>query len=76
MFDIKDYYTITYSAEGGEGQNPSFTADITLDRKKVEKDVDQFCEALKQLEKLIGPYTIKVNSKKSKIKKRKNKKKK
>jgi len=75
MFDIKDYCTIVYTTEeGGLERNPSITGEISINKKKLEEDVDQFCEILKQLEKLIGPYTIKVNSKKSKTKKRKNKK--
>ena len=73
MFDIKDYCTTMYAAEGGLEQNPSITAKITIDKKKIEEDISQFYEILKQLEKLIGPYTIKINSKKSKIKKKKKK---
>ena len=48
-------------------------ADKRMD-KKIKEDAELFAVMLRQLEKTIGPYTIKVSSKKTVIKKRKDKK--
>ena len=73
MFNIEDYLIVNTTAAGGLNQNSTLTAEISVDKKKIKEDVKLFKYTLEQLEKIIGPYTIKVNSKKTKIKKKKKK---
>lgn len=68
MFDINDYLITNTSATGGLGNNPTINVEVTIDKEKIKEDVQLFKIMLEQLEKIIGPYTIKVNSKKTKIK--------
>ena len=68
MFNIEDYLVINTSAREEVNQNPTIVADVGIDKKKIKEDAELFAVMLRQLEKTIGPYTIKVNSKKTKIK--------
>lgn len=71
MFNIKDYLTTETVATGGLNINPELTVKIMVDEEKIKEDIKLFKTILEQLEEIIGPYTIKVNSKKTKIKQRK-----
>ena len=73
MFNVNDYLITRASATGGIGNNPTIEVEVTIDKEKIKEDIQLFKTILQQLENLIGPYTIKVDSKKTKIK-RKNKK--
>lgn len=74
MFNINDYLITTTSAKGGLDTNPTIDVEVTIDKEKIKKDIELFKIILESLEKLIGPYTIKVDSQKQKIKKKKGKK--
>lgn len=74
MFNINDYLITTTSAKSGLDTNPTINVEITIDKEKIKKDIELFKIILESLEKLIGPYTIKVDSQKTKIKKKKSKK--
>ena len=71
MFKLEDYYTITTNGYGGQGTNPKLVVDVTLNKDKIKEDAELLKTVLQNLEQLIGPYTIKVNSKKVKVKKKK-----
>lgn len=71
MFNIKDYLITETAATGGLDINPELTVKIIIDEEKIKEDVKLFKIILEQLEEIIGPYTIKVNSKKTKIKQKK-----
>lgn len=71
MFNIKDYLTTETVATGGLNINPELTVKIMIDEEKIKEDIKLFKIILEQLEEIIGPYTIKVNSKKTKIKQKK-----
>ena len=74
MFDKNDYLITTTSVTSEIENNQTITVEVTIDKEKIKEDVELFKVILESLEKLIGPYTIKVDSRKIKIKKRKNKK--
>lgn len=74
MFNINDYLITTTSARGGADTNPTIDVEVTIDKEKIKEDVELFATILESLKKLIGPYTIKVDSQKTKIKKKKGKK--
>ena len=74
MFNINDYLITTTSARGGLDTNPTIDVEVTIDKEKIKEDIELFKIILESLEKLIGPYTIKVDSQKQKIKKKKGKK--
>ena len=70
MFNVNDYLITRTSAIGGIGNNPTIEVEVTIDKEKIKEDVQLFKTVLQQLENLIGPYTIKVDSKKTKIKRK------
>lgn len=70
MFDINDYLITKTSATGGIENNPTIDVEVTIDKEKIKEDIQLFKTVLQQLENLIGPYTIKVDSKKTKIKRK------
>ena len=70
MFNVNDYLITRTSATGGIGNNPTIEVEVTIDKEKVKEDIQLFKTILQQLENLIGPYTIKVDSKKTKIKRK------
>ena len=71
MFNINDYLITTTSTRGGLDTNPTIDVEVTIDKEKIKEDIELFKIILESLEKLIGPYTIKVDSQKTKIKKKK-----
>ena len=73
MFNVNDYLITKTSATGGIGNNPTIEVEVTVDKEKIKEDIQLFKIVLQQLENLIGPYTIKVNSKKTKIKRKSKK---
>ena len=70
MFNVNDYLIAKTSATGGIGNNPTIEVEVTIDKEKVKEDIQLFKTVLQQLENIIGPYTIKVDSKKTKIKRK------
>lgn len=70
MFNVNDYLITRTSATGGIENNPTIEVEVTIDKEKIKEDIQLFKTALQQLESLIGPYTIKVDSKKIKIKRK------
>ena len=68
MFNLEDYYTTTTTLD----HKSQIRVSIELNKNKINEDVKLFKEILQNLEKLIGPYTIKVCNKKIKFKKNKN----
>ena len=70
MFNVNDYLITRTSATGGIGNNPTIEVEVTIDKEKVKEDIQLFKTVLQQLENIIGPYTIKVDSKKTKIKRK------
>lgn len=73
MFNINDYLMTITSARGGLDTNPTIDVEVTINKEKIKEDIELFKIILESLEKLIGPYTIKVNSQKQKIKIKKKK---
>ena len=72
MFKLEDYYTITTIGQGGQGTNPKLIVDVTLNQDKIKEDANLLKVVLQNLEQLIGPYTIKVDSNNVKVKKKKH----
>ena len=70
MFNVNDYLITRTSATGGIENNPTIEVEVTIDKEKIKEDIQLFKIVLQQLENLIGPYTIKVDSKKTKIKRK------
>ena len=70
MFNVNDYLITRTSATGGIENNPTIEVEVTIDKEKIKEDIQLFKTVLQQLENLIGPYTIKVDSKKTKIKRK------
>jgi len=70
MFNVNDYLITKTSATDGIGNNPTIDVEVTIDKEKIKEDIQLFKIVLQQLERLIGPYTIKVDSKKTKIKRK------
>ena len=75
MFKLEDYYTVTTTGQGGQDTNPKLIVDVTFNRDKIKEDANLLKVVLQNLEQLIGPYTIKVDSNSVKVKKKKHKKK-
>lgn len=75
MFKLEDYYTITTIGQGGQGTNPKLIVDVTLNQDKIKEDANLLKTVLQNLEQLIGPYTINVDSNNVKVKKKKHRKK-
>ena len=75
MFKLEDYYTVTTISQGGQDTNPKLIVDITLNQDKIKEDANLLKTVLQNLEQLIGPYTIKVDSNSVKVKKKKHRKK-
>ena len=75
MFKLEDYYTVTTIGQGGQDTNPKLIVDITLNQDKIKEDANLLKAVLQNLEQLIGPYTIKVDSNSVKVKKKKHRKK-
>lgn len=75
MFKLEDYYTITTTGQGGQGTNPKIIVDVTFNRDKIKEDANLLKTVLQNLEQLIGPYTINVDSNNVKVKKKKHRKK-
>ena len=73
MFNLNDYWTIESSGQGGRDVNPQMTINLTFDQKKLKDDVEILKATLCNLEHLLGPYTIRVDSKKLRVKKKKKK---
>lgn len=67
MFDINDYLIKTTFVRS-VSTNPTIDVEVTIDEEKIKEDIELFKIILESLEKLIGPYTIKVNSQKQKKK--------
>jgi len=74
MFNLNDYWTVESSGQGGRDVNPQMTINLTFDQKKLKDDVEMLKATLRNLEYLLGPYTIRVDSKKLRVKKKKKKK--
>ena len=70
MFNVNDYLITKASATGGIENNPTIEVEVTIDKEKIKEDIQLFKIVLQQLENFIGPYTIKVDSKKTKIKRK------
>ena len=64
MFDPSDYYY----------KDNNDKIPFGINKEKVEYDTEQFKKSLRNLYEIMGPYTIKVTKKKTKIKGKKNKK--
>lgn len=70
MFNVNDYLITRTSVTDETENNPMIEVEVTIDKKKVKEDIQLFKTILQQLENIIGPYTIKVDSKKTKIKRK------
>lgn len=66
MFTLKDYLSVDAYRENQNDTN--IKVNLTFNREKIEKDIQELKTILMNLENLIGPYTLKVHKNHVKLK--------